>query len=477
MINRITILCTVLMLSMSTAIADVKKLSLSEVLHSAQAHYPLVLAAEKSITIAKAQLLKASGSFDPNLLSGINTEPNGGYENYSNNAELSIPIVYGGARVFVGYRRGRGDWPIYYQNNLTNSGGEFSYGIELPLLRDFMIDPQRANVMEGKTNIALQRQLVNEVLIDILTRAGIAYWEWVKCARMLQYSQELLKLANIREKALLRRHLLGDVAKVELVENDQFIYQRKAGLVFAQQNYLRASIVLSLYYRDSHGHPIIPRLSQVPQDHPLISMHASNITSWLRQSKKIIAANPLIKMFDRKIKIQEIKLRLVKNQLMPHLNLRVASQKQYGSGGDPRLLPTANTIALNFSIPVSRREARGQYQAIQAQIHQLTWQKNFQIQRLYAQFKTDLNELENDRKQYFYLRKEVDAAKLVEHAEMVRFREGDSSLFLVNQREQTTFSARLRELEAEITFYQTKINLQRVCAFSCKGIFTWFLSK
>ncbi len=451
----------------SASYARTNALKLSDVFFSARKHFPLINAAQEDVNVARSQLLSARGSFDPKLLSGFKSEPDGGYKNYSSNTELSVPIIVGGARLYVGYRIGRGDWPIYFNNNLTNSGGELRYGLDVPLLQNFMIDPQRAGVRVSKSNIGLQQQSANELLIDTLNRAGMAYWRWVESARILEYSQQLLNLAIIRQKALLRRHHLGDVAHIESVENNRFIFQRKAQLVYAKQNYIHASINLSLYYRGKDGNPIIPSLKRVPTKYHPIPLRPIYISRWLKKSRKIIAANPLVKIFDREIEIQKIKLKLVKNQLMPSLDLKFESDKQYGSGGDPRLLPLAHTIALNFSVPLPRRQARGKFKEIQSSIRRLNLQKVFQREQLYAEFRSYLNELENDRRQFFYLHKEVKAAKQVEHAEMVRFKEGDSSLFLVNQREQTTFSARIRALQAEIAYYQSRVNLQRVCAFSC----------
>jgi len=464
------ILILLCLLAENIAWAKSITIQLSDIYQSTNRHFPIIKAAEENISIAKAQLLKARGAFDPKLLSDFNSEPDGGYQNYYSDTELSVPVVAGGARVFAGYRVGRGDWPIYDQNSLTNSGGETRYGLDLPLLRNFAIDPQRAGLQNSKFNIFLQNEKANLVRIDTLARAGLAYWNWIASARTLEYAQQLLDLAIFRQKALERRHDLGDLAHIDSVENKRFIYQRQAALVAAKLNFIRASITLSLYYRDKNGDPLVPNIHNVPKSLPVIINQPIRFSKWINNENQIITKNPTVQLIQKQIQIKNINLKLAKNQLMPELDLTFSTEKQYGKNGDPLLKPTSHFIGLKFSLPLPRREAKGKFRQTQSEIRQLNQQKDFAKQNLSVELRNFLNELDNDRKQVFILRREVKAALEVEKAEIIRFREGDSSLFLVNQREQTTFSARLRELNATIAYYKSKVILQRICAFKsfCK---------
>ena len=75
------------------------------------------------------------------------------------------------------------------------------------------------------------------------------------------------------------------------------------------------------------------------------------------------------------------------------------------------------------------------------------------------------------QKQIKLFTQEYDLAKKVEEGERVRFFNGDSSLFLVNQRETTTTQVQINLLNAKIMFnrikYQIKYYLNKPYLFDC----------
>ena len=66
---------------------------------------------------------------------------------------------------------------------------------------------------------------------------------------------------------------------------------------------------------------------------------------------------------------------------------------------------------------------------------------------------------------YQSLEKEWTYAKAVERAEHKKFKAGDSSLFLVNQREKTTLVAQLNAIDAARNYQKIVIALNRLSAF------------
>lgn len=441
-----------------------KTVHLNDVLDSARQYYPKIAAAYANIDVAKAQLMQANGAFDPKLLSEFDSEPSGGYQHNYNNTELTIPLVAGGAKLFAGYRIGRGNWPIYDQNFLTNSGGEIRYGLEVPLLNGFMIDPERTKRQNKKFGIFQNQQVANLIKVDTLAKAANAYWTWVASARTMEYTKQLLHLATIRQKALERRHTLGDIAHIDSVENRRFIYQREAELTAAKRNFSQASLMLSLFYRNNEGTPVSLQKSNAPNHMPNVPNQTFNSKYWQNNRQNIIASNPIVQTYNQKINIELAKLKLSKNQLLPHLDFTYYSQKQYGTGGYPLLLQTAHVAGLRFSMPLTRIEAKGKLQEAESQLHRLRLERTLVLQQLIIEFNNALNEIENDRKRVHFLNAEVDAAAQVERAEIKRFEQGDSSLFLVNQREKTTFSARLRALQANVAYRKALVELRRLCA-------------
>ena len=131
------------------SLQNTKKLSLTQVLQSIDTHYPQVKIARLEVIKASGVFVNAKGQFDPSLEASTRSQPAGGYINNYGDTQLTIPTLYNGVKLFAGYRNGEGDWPIYYQNYLTNSGGEYRAGLSLPLLRDRLIDKERTGLLSS----------------------------------------------------------------------------------------------------------------------------------------------------------------------------------------------------------------------------------------------------------------------------------------------------------------------------------------
>jgi outer membrane protein TolC len=72
------------------------------------------------------------------------------------------------------------------------------------------------------------------------------------------------------------------------------------------------------------------------------------------------------------------------------------------------------------------------------------------------------NEMDNFRQLVLIQRDLVINATLLRDAEEIRFEAGESSLFLVNQRERTLIEAQAKLVELEAKYAQSKNNLQFV---------------
>lgn len=445
-------------------------LTLQQVLQSTVEHYPLIKIANQQTDIAQAQLRSAIGAFDTQVESDFKTTPQGGYENILSDTRLIFPSKKTGARAFVGYRIGQGDWPIYYKNNLTNRGGEAHIGLTFPILRDFTIDDNRGQRAIAQINTLLQKNQADTQKIEFLQEAGNTYWDWVAQGHQIRLSEDLLALAKVRQKALEKRFKLGDVGKIDVIENNRFILQREAAIVFAKFTFQRSANLLSMYHRDNQGNPIVAGLADVPKRFPGTQVTA--VESILKNDPEhlILETNPNLKVIRDKQQTQQVKIDLAKNSLKPRLNAELSTAKEYGTGGDPLLAQTAYNLGLTFSVPLQLNQARGEIARRKVELMQLEDKYRFAFQELETQLNILLAEIKADRDQIKLLTKEVALVEKIEQAEKIRFNEGSSSLFLVNQREQTTFSVKLENLAANIDYYKSQVNLSYLYAFQSMSL-------
>lgn len=419
------------------------QLTLDKVLQSVTEYYPKIKIARLEITKAQGAHLSALGKFDPSLDASTRSQPAGGYINNYGDTQISVPTFYNGVQLFAGYRNGNGNWPIYYQNYLTNSGGEYRAGLSLPLLRDRLIDKERTDLLTTAESIELKKHDMEAIKIKIYQETIKAYWQWVEAGWQLKTFKELLKLARKRQVAIEQQANQGDLARLAITENTQQIVQREQLLNQGRMIFEQAAINLSLYYRDERGNPKIPSEHSLPSQ---IWMQQRQLAQGFPQ----LIRHPALQKLRNYSKIIRLKRDLAKNELLPNLDATASTFKQNGSGGYPALIPQAAFIGVSFKFPVLRREAKGKLIRTQSELEQIRAEKKF----MYEQLRNELTNLyigiRRMRQQVAFLKKEYSLALKVQQGETKKFTEGDSTLFLVNQREQLTTQVKLNWINAQV---------------------------
>jgi outer membrane protein TolC len=431
--------------SKSHATQEIKKLNLIHVLQSIDTHYPQVKIARLEVIKASGALVNAKGQFDPLLDASTSSQPVGGYINNYGDTQLTIPTLYNGVKLFAGYRNGEGNWPIYYQNYLTNSGGEYRAGLSLPLLRDRLIDKERTGLLSSTQSMLMKEQDAEAIKIKIYQEAIKAYWQWVEAGLQLNTFEQLLRLAQKRQHAIEKQASLGDLPKLAISENLQQIIQREQLLNQGRMIFEQAGVNLSLYFRNTKGVPIVPEVGSLP----VLTSTSYTIETGLRE-------HPGIKKLNHYVTMMKLKRNQARNELLPQLDATTYTFKQNGTGGYPLLIPQAAMIGVSFKFPLLQRQAKGNLIQAESELRQVRVEKRF----LYEQLKNELTNIiiaiNRSRQQVVLLKKELLLAQKVQQGETKKFFQGDSTLFLVNQREQMTTQVQLNSLHAQVQLEELK---------------------
>lgn len=425
-----------------------QKLSLMQVLQSIDAHYPQVKIAHLEVVKASGAFVNAQGQFDPALEASTRSQPVGGYINNYGDTQLTVPTLYNGVKLFAGYRNGEGNWPIYYQNYLTNSGGEYRAGLSLPLLRDRLIDKERTGLLSSAQLMMMKEQDAEAIKIKIYQEAIRAYWQWVEAGLQLKTFQELLHLAQTRQQAIEQQASLGDLPKLAISENLQQITQREQLLNQGQMIFEQAGINLSLYFRDPKGKPMTPG----EQSLPALTNDSNSITG----TQASLREHPGIKKLNHYANMMKLKRNQARNELLPQLDATAYTFKQNGTGGYPLLIPQAAMIGVSFKFPLLQRQAKGNLIQAESELRQVRVERRFLYEQLNNEFTNMLIGINRGKQQVSLLQKELSLAQKVQDGETKKFYQGDSTLFLVNQREQMTAQVQLNTLHAQAQLEELK---------------------
>jgi outer membrane protein TolC len=427
------------------------------VIQSVYSHFPLVLAAEENIKKARAEFLSAQGAFDPTIRSNLLISPNGIYQYGNFGAEVSVPIENTGNKVFTGYRIGRGVYPVYDQNLETFNYGEVRAGFEIPFLRGNAVDPRRTKINKADITTHLTTDSYRLEKLKAEYDASIAYWDWYTAGKQLLLQKHMLQLAQDRQVALDKSFHAGDVAELDAIDNKRTVMQRQSAVKMQEAIFAKASLMLSLYYRDASGHPIVASLNNIPGqvnlNQPVFDKKI------LANMNNIINQHPGVKVFQAQYSSSLEDLKQGNNDLLPRINNRFYVAQDFG-GGNPPLNKTTINYELTFELPINQREAKGQIEAAKKQMEKIDQERQLQAEQIAVNIEKSLVQIQATRKIIDFTRQETEMAAKVERGENIRYRNGDSNLFLLNQRELMTVEAESRYLDA-IKNYKNAIAILR----------------
>lgn len=432
---------------------DAGPLQLSEVRQSIERFYPLIEAAQRDVQIAEADLLSARGAFDPIARARADGAPLGYYQGGRADLSIETPTPWWGTTFFGGYRVSFGKFADYDGKLETNQYGELRAGVKVPLWRNGPIDRRRANIGRAELGRDAANAGLTQQRIDSLRVGSLRYWDWLAAGQRYRVAQALLDLATQRNEQIAIRVQRGEMPAIERTDNRRALLQRKGLAVLANRALQQTAIELSLYLRASDGTPLLVDAQRLPREFPRPPAGGID-TSVARIERDIewaLQRRPDVERLRLQREQQRIERDWAKNQLAPGIDAQMAVSQDFGPG-QTSLEPTVLEGSLVIDIPTLNRAARGRVAAAHAAMQRIDAQLRLQRDRVGTEVRDMLSALAAAAERVRVAAEELQTSREVEAAERERFALGDSTLFVVNLREQATFEAALREVDALADF-------------------------
>ncbi len=432
---------------------EAQVLTLQEVLQSVEKSYPPLLAALQEKQAAEGDMLSALGRFDTMFRARFDTDQIGFYDNERVDIGLEQATTKWGSTFYGGWRLGEGNFAPYDGKLDTRSYGEFRAGMKLPLMRDRAIDSRRADLRKADLNRRIAALSIDQQKLVILQTATRRYWEWVAAGRRYAVAEQLLDLAMKRNDILKESVRLGQTPAIEVAENERAILQRRSQLVEAERALQLATIDLSLFYRTPDGKPRMAAASQLPSGFPEQSplteeQIADDIETALRR-------RPEVERLIVQRRQTEVDAALGKNMRLPSMDVLLSFTRENGTGA-VRRGPTELKGSLVFELPFQRRAAEGRIVSAEARLNQIQQREQFTRDQITAEVQDAISAVQTAYRRARLIAEEVQVARTLEDAERTKFDLGDSTLFLVNLREQATFDASVREVAARADYFRAQ---------------------
>jgi outer membrane protein TolC len=121
-------------------------------------------------------------------------------------------------------------------------------------------------------------------------------------------------------------------------------------------------------------------------------------------------------------------------------------------------------FGLNFGLPLRLRTARGLMKEAQSKIKQMNIQEKQLLQAIFLDIENAYSQIDTSYDRYLFSQKEYALAQKLEEGERLRFELGDSTLFLLIQRERMTIESRIDMIKALGDYNYALVNFDIVQA-------------
>ena len=438
-------------LSVNKTAVQPSMLTLEALLASVNKNFPPLRAALLEKPLAEADLLNQEGRFDLSLKSRLDTQNFGFYQNERFEISLEQPTTVWGSTLYSGYSVSRGRYPDYDGKALTNEAGQYRAGVRVPLMRDRAIDNRRADLGKARIGLRLADLSIDQQRLTILQTATRRYWDWVAAGRRLLIANTLLDVAIGRDTILTEAVRIGALPQFEQLDNQRIVLQRRNNVVEARRTLENAAIELSLYWRDDNGQPLMAEADRLIPGFP--DPAALTEAQMLDDMNAAIGRRPEVLRFLFQRNQVQLDRKLAENQRLPSVDLFAEYYREAGDGSVKRG-PNDLRVGLIFDLPLQRRQATSRLQNAEARLGQIEQRERFQRDQVTADVRDAASAVKAAFERSTVVSEELNITRQVEDAERLRFELGDSTLFVLNQREQATAEAAIREANALADYFR-----------------------
>jgi outer membrane protein TolC len=217
--------------------------------------------------------------------------------------------------------------------------------------------------------------------------------------------------------------------------------------------------VLSLYYRDAQGSPVIVDASATPAELPLPPPLATNAEA----DEASIACNPAVARKRAQLAQARIARDLARAQRAPRLDATFQVSRDFGDGSETQ----GGTVlegGVVLSMPLGMRTPRGRLDSADAQVEAIEQELRLIEDQLRMERQNAISQERNAREQYELATALLDNTQRLAEAERSRFEAGSTSLFVVNLREQALGEAAIAQVDAARELWSVQALWQAITA-------------
>lgn len=437
-----------------------KELSYNEFLGYVKKYHPLVKSANLELNQAQANLMMARGGFDPKIEVDFEQKKFKDNEYYSIlNSSFKIPTWYG-IEIKAGFDNNDGIY-LNPENTVPNQGLT-SLGISIPLGQGLFINQRMADLRKAKIQLKLSQAESNLMAISVLYDASVAYFNWKRNFNEVTLYQNYLTNAELRYKGITISIEEGDKPAIDSVEAGIIVRNRKLSLEEYRLKLAKAQLELSNFLWLENNVPLELQDDMVPEENLAATIKETLRTNDLMLANPSLENHPKINALENKIEMLEVERKLKANMLLPKIDLGYSYLSEPSYFNNYRFQDYK--VGMNFSFPVFLRKERGSLQLVKYQLQDVRFDLDLERVQLKNKIKAQQTEIASLERQQQLIESLVKDYSTMLNSEERLFSFGESSIFLINSRENNLVAAQLSKLELENRFLDSNATLFKIMA-------------
>lgn len=407
-------------------------------------YHPVPKQAELTAAIGRESVRAARGGFDPVAYASINEKAYNEVAYYERQTYgVDVP-TWGGLSVHGMLERNNG---VYLNpEKIVPQAGLFSAGLTLNVGQGLLIDERRRALFQARAfeqqSIAEQRIVLNNLYME----ATRVYWQWALAEENYNVLERGLEVTRERFEGIRQSFLQGELPTIDTVE----AYAQMQTILFRlrdQENrrYIMRQLVSTFTWTENEM-PMELNENTVPE--PLSNMpQTPNIGEPYAQ----LPNHPELMELENQRDILNVERRWKAEQLKPVLFLRYNILTEDFNANEHAFFQNNYSLGGGFVFPLFLRRERGNLNIVKSELKQIDFEHELVQLQLRNELDAELNSLRITNEQVDIFQENVSNLSQLLRAEQTRFSIGESSIFLINTRENNL-------LDGQITLNQTKTN-------------------
>jgi outer membrane protein TolC len=447
------------LMAQNTLPSNTEVLTLETYLGFVKRFHPVVKQANLQLTAAQAEILEARGGFDPKIEIDYQKKRFKDSEYFDIlNSTFKIPTWYG---VEIKAAFDKMDGVFLNPENTVPNAGLATLGIQVPIGQGLFINKRMADLRKAKF-FANQTKAERDLEVAaILYDAMVAYLDWQRAFQEVEVYDFFLKNAEVRFKGIKDLIQAGDRPAIDSVETKIILRNRELSMEQSFLKFRKATLELSNFLWLENDIPLELQDNLVPEnteEQTLINVIIAGDSSL----NVNIAQHPKIIAMQNKVDILKVDRRLKGDMLKPRLDL------QYNYISEPVLMDQWNTnnykIGANFTFPLFLRKERGAYKLAKLKVQDAEWQLDVEQLQLKNKIDYQNQEVVSLKKQLRIANDLVQDNQTMLESEERLFFFGESSIFLINTRENSLINANLQKIRVRYDYLESNAELFKILA-------------